>query len=75
MDGLPDCRVHRHLLRHQQTADGVHGVLVAKGGEDQVLGVVSTPTRKCHFSPEWNVVFWRSACGEYATLITYYLSA
>ena len=39
MDGLPDCRVYRHLLGHQQAADGVHGVLVAEGGEDQVLGV------------------------------------
>ena len=39
MDGLPDGRVHRHLLGHQQAADGVHGVLVAEGGEDQVLGV------------------------------------
>ena len=39
MDSLPDGRVHRHLLRHQQAADGVHGVLVAEGGEDQALGV------------------------------------
>lgn len=39
MDGLPDCRVYRHFLGHQQAADGIHGVLIAEGGEDQVLGV------------------------------------
>ena len=40
-----------------------------------VVGKLSTPTGKCHFSPEWNVIFWRSACGGYAALITRYLSA
>ena len=36
---------------------------------------LSTPTGKCHFSPGWDVIFWRSACDGYAALITRYLSA
>ena len=41
-----------------------------------VVGLMlSTPTGKCHFSPGWDVIFWRSACGGYAALITRYLSA
>ena len=38
-------------------------------------GLLSTPTGKCHFSPGWDVIFWRSACDGYAALITRYLSA
>ena len=38
-----------------------------------LMGGLSTPTRKCRFSPEWNDIFRRSACGWYASLITRYL--
>ena len=42
---------------------------------DTTFPDVSAPTRKCHFSPKWNVILWRSAWGRYAALITRYLSA
>ena len=44
-------------------------------GLHRLEAAMSTPTRKCRFSPEWNVIFRRSACGWYAALITHYLPA
>ena len=53
----------------------VSEALTTSRGCEQKWSDVSTPTGKCHFSPEWDVIFWRSACGGYAALITRYLSA
>ena len=76
--GLPQAAVFEDL---DETQAGIVAALVAVNqrlliqGNAVFLYQVSTPTGKCHFSPGWDVIFWRSACDGYAALITRYLSA
>ena len=67
--------VHAHFRRPVPFEKQKVGVSVHRDGGFLSPVLLSTPTGKCHFSPGWDVIFWRSACDGYAALITRYLSA